>query len=144
MKNNLYEGYLWYSNEKTPRVLNGEPWSEAELDASKNPFIIEGQLYDKENLISYSIKYVDGQYFCKKYELKETDFNDIDIDDIDKVSFKAHRIGKVSFKAHRMGKGTVLEFLQYYREEVDTECEGMKVLVPAEKVFIGLKENKEE
>ena len=43
-----------------------------------------------------------------------------------------------------MGKGTVLEFLQYYREEVDTECEGMKVLQPAKKVFIGLKENKEE
>lgn len=130
MKNNLYEGYLWYSNEKTPRVLNGEPWSEAELDASKNPFIIEGQLYDKENLISYSIKYVDGQYFCKKYELKETDFNDIDIDDIDKVSFKAHR----------MGKGVVLEFLQYYREVEDELCEGMKVLQSAEKVFIGFKE----
>lgn len=127
MKNNLYEGYLWYSNEKTPRVLNGEPWSEAELDASKNPFIIEGQLYDKENLISYSIKYVDGQYFCKKYELKETDFNDIEID-------------KVSFKAHRMGKGVVLEFLQYYREVEDELCEGMKVLQSAEKVFIGFKE----
>lgn len=137
MKNNLYEGYLWYSNEKTPRVLNGEPWSEAELDASKNPFIIEGQLYDKENLISYSIKYVDGQYFCKKYELKETDFNDIDID---KVSFKAHHIDKVSFKAHRMGKGVVLEFLQYYREVEDELCEGMKVLQSAEKVFIGFKE----
>lgn len=74
---------------------------------------------------------MDGKYIIKKYQLKSTDFNNVDIDILD-------------FKAHRMGKGTVLEFLQYYREEVDTECEGMKVLVPAEKVFIGLKENKEE
>lgn len=131
MNNKLYDGYLWYSDQKTPEVFEQKAWDESMLDENVNPFVIEGQLYDSENLVSYSIKYVDGKYIIKKYQLKSTDFNNVDIDILD-------------FKAHRMGKGTVLEFLQYYREEVDTECEGMKVLVPAEKVFIGLKENKEE
>ena len=99
---------------------------ESMLDENVNPFVIEGQLYDSENLVSYSIKYVDGKYIIKKYQLKSTDFNNVDIDILD-------------FKAHRMGEGRVLQFLQYYREEEDSLCAGMKVLQPKEKVFVGFK-----
>ena len=126
MNNNLYDGYLWYSDQKTPEVFEQKEWNESMLDENANPFIIEGQLYDSENLVSYSIKYVDGKYIIKEYQLKSTDFNNVDIDILD-------------FKAHRMGEGRVLQFLQYYREEVDPLCEGMKVLQPKEKVFVGLK-----
>ena len=127
MKNNLYDGYLWYSDQKTPEVFEQKEWDENMLDENANPFIIEGQLYDSENLVSYSIKYVDGKYIKNKYQLKSTDFNNVDIIDI------------LDFKAHRMGEGRVLQFLQYYREEVDSLCEGMKVLQPKEKVFVGFK-----
>lgn len=126
MKNNLYDGYLWYSDQKTPEVFEQKEWDESMLDENANPFIIEGQLYDCENLVSYSIKYVDGKYIKNKYQLKSTDFNNVDIDILD-------------FKAHRMGEGRVLQFLQYYREEEDSLCAGMKVLKPEEKVFVGFK-----
>lgn len=126
MNNNLYDGYLWYSDQKTPEVFEQKEWNENMLDENVNPFVIEGQLYDSDNLVSYSIKYVDGKYIIKKYQLKSTDFNNVDIDILD-------------FKAHRMGEGRVLQFLQYYREEVDPLCEGMKVLQPKEKVFVGFK-----
>jgi CRISPR type III-associated protein (TIGR04423 family) len=126
MNNKLYDGYLWYSDQKTPEVFEQKAWDESMLDENVNPFVIEGQLYDSENLVSYSVKYVDGKYIIKKYQLKSTDFNNVDIDILD-------------LKAHRMGEGRVLQFLQYYREEEDSLCEGMKVLQPAEKVFVGFK-----
>jgi CRISPR type III-associated protein (TIGR04423 family) len=126
MNNKLYDGYLWYSDQKTPEVFEQKAWDESMLDENINPFVIEGQLYDSENLVSYSVKYVDGKHIIKKYQLKSTDFNNVDIDILD-------------FKAHRMGEGRVLQFLQYYREEEDSLCEGMKVLQPAEKVFVGFK-----
>lgn len=126
MNNKLYDGYLWYSDQKTPEVFEQKAWDESMLDENVNPFVIEGQLYDKDNLVSYSIKYVDGEYIIKKYQLKSTDFNNVDIDILD-------------FKAHRMGEGRVLQFLQYYREEEDSLCAGMKVLQPKEKVFVGFK-----
>jgi CRISPR type III-associated protein (TIGR04423 family) len=124
IKKSNYQGYLWYSDKKTPESFSNKECG-GELDAEKNPFIIEGQLYDSENRISYSIKYVDGEYFINEYKVEEADLKDND--------------NKVSYKAHRMGKGVVLEFLQYFREVEDELCEGMKVLQPAEKVFIGFK-----
>ena len=127
IKKSNYQGYLWYSDKKTPKLLFNEEWGGFEPDATENPFIIEGQLYDKDNLVSYSIKYVDGEYLVNKYQLEKPDFNKVDIDE-------------VSYKAHRMGEIKVLKFLQYYREEKDDLCEGMKVLQPAEKVFIGFNE----
>jgi CRISPR type III-associated protein (TIGR04423 family) len=126
IKKSNYQGYLWYSDKKTPESFSNKECG-GELDAEKNPFIIEGQLYDSENRISYSIKYVDGEYFINEYKVKETDLIDKDND-------------QVSYKAHRMGEGVVLEFLQYFREVEDELCESMKVLQPAEKVFIGFKE----
>ena len=126
MNNKLYDGYLWYSDQKTPEVFEQKAWDESMLDENVNPFVIEGQLYDSENLVSYSIKYVDGKYIIKKHQLKSTDFNNVDIYILD-------------FKAHRMGEGRVLQFLQYYREEEDSLCAGMKVLQPKEKVFVGFK-----
>jgi CRISPR type III-associated protein (TIGR04423 family) len=125
IKKSNYQGYLWYSDKKTPESFSNKEYGAFELDATKNPFIIEGQLYDSENRISYSIKYVDGEYFINEYKVEEADLKDND--------------NKVSYKAHRMGKGVVLEFLQYFREVEDELCEGMKVLQPAEKVFIGFK-----
>lgn len=55
MNNKLYDGYLWYSDQKTPEVFEQKAWDESMLDENVNPFVIEGQLYDSENLVSYSI-----------------------------------------------------------------------------------------
>lgn len=112
-----YQGYLWYSNEKEPKVLTDEVF-ELEIPESTNPFIIEGQLYDGKK--SISIKYVDGKYIVNTYEL----------DKLDRV------IQDQVFYSHRMG-GKQLKFKQIWKEQPDELCEGMQVLQPVELVFVG-------
>ena len=68
IEKSTYQGYLWYSDKDQPKVLNNVD-SEITLDETKNPFVIEGQLFDGKR--SISIKYVDGKYIVKKYVLAE-------------------------------------------------------------------------
>lgn len=118
-----YQGYLWYSDNKEPQVLNNEVF-ELEIANSTNPFIIEGQLYDgKKNI---SIKYVGGKYL----------FNTYNLDDID------GEMQKQIFYSHRMA-GRKLYFKQYWKPVNDEQCEGMQVLQPAELVFVGFNDKEE-
>lgn len=122
IEKSIYDGYIWYSDKSKPEIFQNQDF---EFDADKidNPFIIEGQLYDDQKKISYSIKFVDGKYICKKYEVESTDFNK---KDVEIKTFHANRMDDLK-----------LQFLQYWKEEDDELCEGMKVLQPAELVFIG-------
>ena len=116
-----YHGYVWKSDESEPNMVSG---SFKEDLSVLNPFIIEGFLYDEERHVSYSIKYVDGEYLICRYEVAPQDFHR---DDVVQKSYFAHRM-----KEHKR-----LAFLQYWREQEDECCEGMKVLQPAEVVFVG-------
>lgn len=118
-----YRGYLWYSNAKEPQILDNEEF-ELEISDDKNPFIIEGQLYDGEK--SISIKYVDGEYIQKIYKMSEMKGS----------------IQEQTFYSNRM-KDKQLVFVQYWREESDELCEGMKVLQPKELVFVGFSKKEE-
>lgn len=121
-----YQGYLWYSDKKDPDYFENREF-DLQKDDGENPFIIEGQLYDGKN--SISIKYVDGKYLCKEYELSQFDADDI---------VKKEEV----FYSHRMD-GKQLKFNQYWREQEDLDnlCEGMKALQPAELVFVGFKKD---
>lgn len=118
-----YQGYLWYSKDKEPRVLDNEEFG-LEIEDAENPFIVEGQLYDKMKRISYSIKFVDGEYITNEYKLDELK----DVEYTEQVYY-----------ANRMGNKQ-LRFYQFWREEPDDCCEGMKVLQPKELVFVGFKD----
>ena len=59
IKSGNYEGYIWRSNAQTPKLIVGDFKEDLSV---KNPFIIEGQLYDKAKRVSYSIKFVDGEF----------------------------------------------------------------------------------
>ena len=120
-----YEGYLWYSDKCTPDVKMGEEF-EIELNEDTNPFIVEGQLFDGKK--SISLKYVDGKYLVKKYNLDE--LNGIETTE-------------QTFHAHRMDNKK-LKFKQYWRPQPDELCEGMRVLQPEELVFVGFNNDKEE
>lgn len=122
IEKSIYDGYIWYSDKSEPEVFQEKDF-EFDTDKIDNPFIIEGQLYDDQKKISYSIKFVDGKYVCKKYEVESTDFNK---KDVEIKTFHANRMDDLK-----------LQFLQYWKEEDDELCEGMKVLQPAELVFIG-------
>lgn len=65
-----YQGYLWYSNAQMPEILNGQSAWGIEISETKNPFIVEGQLWDEKTCTSISIKYIDGQYLKKEVILQ--------------------------------------------------------------------------
>ncbi len=114
-----YTGYLWYSNETKPRVLNNEEF-ELVIEDTKNPFIVEGQLCN--GCKSISIKYVDGKYIVKPYTLSE--YKDADVEE---------------YVPNRMDKVEKLLFKRAWKAESDELCCDMKVLQPKELVFVGLK-----
>ena len=61
-----YEGYLWWSDSREPEVLDGSKDYECSFDASQNPFVIEGNLWDATTNESVYIRYVDGQYIVRR------------------------------------------------------------------------------
>ena len=113
-----YQGYLWYSDKKEPQVLNNEVF-ELEIADSSNPFVMEGQLFDGQK--SISIRYVDGKYLYKEYDM---------------VKLNGSEMSEQVFYLHRT-VGKKLKFNQYWQEREDSLCEDMKVLQPAELVFVG-------
>jgi CRISPR type III-associated protein (TIGR04423 family) len=128
IKINKCEGYLWWSNQQKPEPYDGNALDMC-FDETKNPFVIEGQLYDKEENMSYSIKYVDGQYLINKYKVGTHDFTNKDNE-------------SKSFLSNRMG-GRWLKFLRYWEEKKDENCMNMPVLTFTKNVFVGFKENGE-
>lgn len=122
IEKSIYEGYLWYSNKTEPKILNEEEF-ELEISDNENPFVIEGQLFDADRMLSISIKYVDGEYICNSYNVDSLDFNRTNVE-------------KKEFHSNRMN-GYKLQFLQYWIEKEDALCEGMKVLCPTKSVFVG-------
>ena len=122
------EGYLWWSDQEEPELYD-EKALDVSLDETKNPFVVEGQLYDKEEKESYSIKYVDGQYLIKTYKVEASDFTN-----------KENETKK--FLSNRMG-GRWLEFLRYWEEKKDENCMNMPVLTFTKNVFVGFKEKEE-
>lgn len=118
-----YQGYLWYSDNKEPQVLNNEVF-ELEIADNANPFVIEGQLFDGQK--SISIKYVDGKYYVNTYDLEDLD------------GVKQEQM----FFSHRMGDRK-LYFKQFWQPVNDEQCEGMQVLQPTELVFVGFNDKED-
>lgn len=114
-----YVGYYWWSDSQTPEVLS-EPKSAPELTKGER-FIIEAQLYCEKKDLSYSVKFVDDEYV-----IIETKLNDEDL--------KNYTV----FMPNRMPSSIKgLRFAQRWEEKEDENCMGMKVLQPAEFVFVG-------
>lgn len=123
IKRSEYQGYVWFSDSKTPVVLLNQEY-ELNIDESQNPFVIEAYLFSAEDGLSHAVKFVDGKYIHKTYSL-----NDYTSEEYDEKSY---------FSVKEIGKK--LLFRQYWRKEADVNCEGMDVLVPSRSVFVGFKE----
>ncbi len=125
-----YEGYLWMSNENAPRVYRNVKVDFSVFE-TQNPFVIEGNLYNKEYRISYSIKFASGRYFIQKHKVEVTDFS------------KPETIVKKEYLANRTEKPLIMKFLQYWKEENDSLCLDMPVLKFDKLVFVGFKDGEE-
>lgn len=122
-----YEGYIWWSNRNSPEEFHGDRLLEASAFETRNPFIVEGWLYDKEKGVSYGIKFVDGEYMIHRFEVSKEDFCSEDVE-------------RKVFYTNRM-ESSRMEFLRYWKEKRDERCLGMPVLVMDKMVFVGFKED---
>lgn len=128
-----YQGYVWMSDKNAPETLQGDKFFESDLATENNPFIIEAQLYEPEKKVSYSIKYVDGEYVASKWEGVDKDMEDREYYML------------VSYIGNRLELDKKLNFLQHWVEINDPACggdpsdeqSGMKVLQPKELIFVG-------
>ncbi len=122
-----YEGYIWMSDATKPVVYNSNESVDITLDDNANPFVIEGELYDKQNGESISIRFADGHYFVKKFTVKPEDLKG------------SERVTKKEYLAQRMPGVGRLKYLQYWNEAKDTLCDDMETLQPGDLVFVGYK-----
>ena len=126
IKKAFYQGYIWYSDATDPKVLDNEEFA-AELDEQKNPFIIEGQLWNENEHESISIKYADGKYYVDKKTITAEDIN-------------THKGDIETYIAHRMPGVAGLKFLRHWEANPDSQCNSFEVLEPAGLAFIGFKQ----
>ena len=134
-------GYLWMSNEREPRVLEDcsieqsntqHGANPALIQTGANPFIVEAELWDNANNLSYAIHHTGNEVVCQRYEVKAEDRNNRDNKE-------------AVFLSHRMdGRG--LCFLEYWepRRDIDVldvngkpDDEKMPTLVMTHRAFIG-------
>lgn len=125
-----YQGYLWYSDEKEPEIYQNREL-EIDLNDQSNPFIIEGQLCDGKK--SYSIKYVDGHYILKTFQLNNYLNEDTVIN-----KYQPNWSEKDKENSSVISQ---LIFIQYWHPAADKNCEDMKVLQPGESIFVGFNES---
>lgn len=135
-----YEGYLWESDKQAPTIYKGEKLLEDKsFDSEENPFVIEGQLFDRTTGHSVSIKYVDGEYKIKEYNVKTT--NDgkafFDLGKDDNGEDIKYEIRDLHFKGNSKLKGNNLHFYELWEEDCDPACCNMKVLKATKFVFAG-------
>ena len=130
IKKASYQGYIWYSDATSPIVLNGEPFA-MELDETKNPFVIEAQLWNEADHESIGIRYADGQYYTSNRHISEEELKD-KTDDIE------------TYIAHRMPGVAGLKFLRCWTARPDAFCNGFEVLEPEGMAFIGFEQKQKE
>lgn len=135
IKKSRFDGYLWLSDQTVPSlVLHNEEFSMTiqdgvvsvlnnQIHLEPGQFIVEAMLYDVEQQVSYSVRYVDGEYLIAEFKVNPLDFNR---DNVQIVSY----MGSHKSLGH-------LQFLKYWKEELDQLCEGMAVLQPQAFVFVG-------
>ncbi len=125
-----YEGYLWMSDQEEPEVYDNKPITLPKV--GDTPFVVEGQLFNKAKGLSYSIKFVDGQYIVQEYAVTEADKNNCD----NEIK---------TYESNRMGDRR-LQFLRYWEDDLDGDNykdsvhpHGLPVLTQTKNVFIGFK-----
>lgn len=132
IQGNKVEGYLWYSDRDKPVVYDGVDLT-LDLNDEDNPFIIEGQLYDRNSEKSYCIKYIDGKYIvCQYFNVKRLEENP------KKNEEKEYEITDKFYQSNHMG-GRILHFKEVWRAVCDKLCCNMEIFQPAEVIFVGFK-----
>lgn len=109
-------GYVWYSDQTSPKVYQNEPLV-LTLNEKENPFVVEANFTNGKT--SHSIRYVDGKYIYHSYNLSaEGEYSEIKV-----FPQSMPNVYKMLFR-------------RYWKAEEDALCNGWDVLQPAELVFV--------
>lgn len=120
-----YTGYYWMSDSPTPVEVIGNFPTE-KLQNNSIPFVLEGNLFDKEKNMSITIRH-DGE----KHIICQYDLNNMEGIEKHEVYLIPHRL---------RGKERMI-FWELWKEEVDALCDGMKTLKPYARLFAGFDNN---
>jgi len=122
-----FEGYLWYSHEKNPKLYPDETQDFNSI-LSQLPFVIEGKVYCAEEEISLQIQWLDGSYRIGKINMKlakaEAEKNNLLLE-------------KVTLPAHRM-QSYQLKMCHAYENQEDPLNPGFTNWIPTWRAFVGI------
>lgn len=132
-----YQGYYWYSDKSSPTTLD-KALFKADLISPDGTFIVEAHLYNQEEELSYSIKYIDGEHWIAEINLKGiTQLKDY----IDRKEYFTHDIEK--YKKYIMIEAWIEAPLypNYIKCQTDEKQQipNIQTLVPAWSAFAGFK-----
>ncbi len=125
IKKARYEGYLWFSDQTSPIIYNGD--TDFEVEERPEAFIVEGMLWDSSSHTSVRIDYHDGQQHIYETIVKPEELDGCDYTTVE------------NYIPHRFPGIKQLSFLRYWHLVVDDLCEGFEVLSPQKLIFIGFK-----
>lgn len=133
IEESAYQGYMWKSDEQTPEVYDCDRNIGFCLSDGENPFIAEGQLYDKATDVSISIKFIDGKYIINRYDGRKHQF----IGGSDSAIFEEGELEQY-IPARRMDTGSrVLNFIRLWKVTKDQMSENFETLCPSALIFKG-------
>lgn len=122
-----YEGYVWYSGQRKPELVNGlfdkSYFDPLARNVPDSLFIVEGNLYARDLKRSISIRNVDGQCL-----IHQADLSNISKDQLKDQPYFSHRLPEGYSK---------IKMVQYWAEVEDELLNGMETLVPAWTAFAG-------
>ena len=116
-----YEGYVWFSNKKEPKVLDKELFDSIHFE--ENSFIIEALLWNAEEETSIMVRHT-GKHHIQKFKLDELP---TEYELVEKV-YLPHHLGK---------KVKKVCFKQLWLPEPDPLCEEMPVMTMKALIFTG-------
>jgi len=115
-----YQGYVWYSDEKAPKVLHNEEYRFNEEDI--NPYVVEALLYCREDNTSVMMQH-SGKYTGYQFDLNNLP--------------EGAQLEEKEYLPHRLGDVSKVCFKQLWIPEPDDNCEGMEVLTLKAIIFTG-------
>ncbi len=120
-----FEGYYWYSNSRTPVVLQTATQIEHSW-FSDLPFVVEANFFAPAERISIQVRNIDG-----KYVVARIDLNNLDSECHVASSYIGHHLQGLSF-----------EVVEAWTPVADELLENMETLVPAWTAFAGFSTKK--
>lgn len=118
-----YEGWFWLSDAQKPVMLRGGSFDNDLLKEGRLPFVVEAQLYDRENNISISISAPEAQPIVTL-----TDLTELKEEDMIRREYIPHRLPL---------EGICISAIEIWLPQSSPQTNNMPARQPVALVFTG-------